>query len=341
MKKLGNTLYVTRDGAYLHKERETLIVDCKVDDVKQRLLQMPLHSLDSIFCFGNIMVSPALMGACGDNGIMLAFYDMVGRYQCRVIGKQRGNVLLRRLQYKRADEYAVEVAKAIVSAKIQSSRTILQRHIRRYGDPGGMEEAVNGIKNIILELKVADNLEAIRGYEGKAAAYYFDVFDGMVLKKDEFIFDCRNRRPPKDPINAMLSFMYSILGKEISGAIQGVGLDPQVGFLHEERPGRDSLAQDVLEEFRAPVVDRLVLSVINRGQVKASQFATDSLGGVTMSPEARKIILQEWQARKREEIQHPFLQENIQLGLLPYVQAMLLARYIRGDYSMYPPYVVR
>ena len=341
MKKLQNCLYITRDGAYLHKQRETLLVEQTIEGERKKLLQVPIHSVGHIFCFGNVMVSPQLMGFCGESGTQLAFYDMFGRFQARVVGKQTGNVLLRRAQFHCADNGKSHIARNIVAAKVQSSRIVLQRHLRTYGANTDVSAAANRLRQIVTELKNQTASDRIRGFEGEAARHYFGVFNQMITAQSGFVFDGRTRRPPKDPVNAMLSFMYSLLSKEISGALQGVGLDPQVGFLHEERPGRDSLALDLLEEFRAPIVDRLVLTLINRQQVKVGDFSTDMLGGVIMKEDTRRVLLQSWQAKKQEEITHPFLGEKVAVGLLPHVQAMLLAQHIRGDLKEYPPYVHR
>ena len=341
MKKLQNCLYITRDGAYLHKQRETLLVEQTIEGERKKLLQVPIHSVGNIFCFGNVMVSPQLMGFCGESGTQLAFYDMFGRFQARVVGKQTGNVLLRRAQFRCADSGKSHIARNIVAAKVQSSRIVLQRHLRTYGANTDVSAAANRLRQIVTELKNQTASDRIRGFEGEAARHYFGVFNQMITAQNGFVFDGRTRRPPKDPVNAMLSFMYSLLSKEISGALQGVGLDPQVGFLHEERPGRDSLALDLLEEFRAPIIDRLVLTLINRQQVKVGDFSTDMLGGVIMKEDARRLLLQSWQAKKQEEITHPFLGEKVAVGLLPHVQAMLLAQHLRGDLVEYPPYVHR
>ncbi|WP_432452143.1 type I-C CRISPR-associated endonuclease Cas1c [Agarivorans sp. QJM3NY_29] len=342
MKKLQNTLYITRDGAYLHKARETLLIEQRVDGVKQKLMQVPIHSISGIFCFGNVMVSPQLMGFCGENGTGLAFFDQFGRFQGRLVGQQSGNVLLRRAQFALVNPQKVGIARDIVAAKVQSSRALLLRHRRNHGENAALSRTLKRMKQIVEALKIQSDLDKIRGLEGEAASQYFGVFQGLIKVDDQALrFNGRSRRPPKDPINAMLSFLYSLLGKEISGALQGVGLDPQVGFLHAERPGRDSLAQDLLEEFRAYIVDRTVLTLVNRQQIKAKDFTVDMLGGVTMKDETRKLLLQSYQAKKQEEILHPFLKEKIQIGLLPHVQSMLLARHIRGDLANYPPFYSR
>lgn len=341
MKKLQNSLYITRDGAYLHKERETLLIEQTVEGQRQKLLQVPIHSVGNIFCFGNVMVSPPLMGFCGENGTQLSFFDRFGRFQARVVGKQTGNVLLRRSQFQRSLSEDPAIARNIVAAKIQSSRSVLMRQLRTYGEQADIRAAALRLRQIVAELSAQTSLDKIRGLEGEAASHYFGVFNLLISQRSGFTFDGRNRRPPRDPVNALLSFLYSLYSKEISGALQGVGLDPQVGFLHLERPGRDSLALDLLEEFRAAIVDRMVLTLINRQQLKPNDFTTDMIGGVILTDDARKRVLQAWQAKKQEEITHPYLQEKIETGLLPHVQAMLLARHLRGDLAAYPPWIYR
>ncbi len=342
MKKLQNSLYITRDGAYLHKERETLLVEQRIDGKTEKLMQLPIHSINNILCFGNVMVSPQLMGFCGETGTLLSFFNPYGRFLARVVGKQQGNVLLRRAQYRLADQAPETIARNVVAAKVQSSRAVLHRYLRNHGQRDEVANAKDRLKQIIEQIRVLKDIDVIRGLEGEAASHYFGVFNHLITNNQSgFEFNSRTRRPPKDPVNAMLSFLYSILGQEVSGALQGVGLDPQVGFLHKERPGRDSLAQDLLEEFRAYMVDRLVLSLINRQQVGVTDFVTDAVGGVTMKDGTRKQILQAWQTRKQEEITHPFLKEKVQMGLLPHIQSMLLARHIRGDLAHYPPFLAR
>lgn len=339
MKKLQNTLYITRDGAYLHKQRETLLIEQTIDGQKQKLMQVPIHSVGAIFCFGHVMVSPALMGFCGERGTTLAFFNTYGKFLGRLVGQQSGNVLLRRSQFEVCKSRKIDISRNIVAAKVQSSRAVLQRFLRNHGDSQLVAKASTRLKQIIEALTIQTDIEKVRGLEGEAASHYFRAFPNLIkVEQKGMQFNGRSRRPPKDPINAMLSFLYSILGKEVSGALQGVGLDPQVGFLHEERPGRDSLAQDLLEEFRAYIVDRVVLTLVNRKQVKEKDFVVGSLGGITMKDDTRKLLLQAYQAKKQEELTHPFLKEKIQIGLLPYVQAMLLARHIRGDLEQYPPF---
>ncbi|HDL1700032.1 TPA: type I-C CRISPR-associated endonuclease Cas1 [Mannheimia haemolytica] len=312
-----------------------------VEQDRKKVAQLPIHSIGHIFCFGNVLVSPFLMGFCGENNVNLAFFTENGRYLGRLQGRQSGNVLLRRAQYKKSETNPVPVARNIIAAKIQASKRVLQRQIRNHGENADLQSTITALNYSLQQLKTADNLDLIRGIEGDAAARYFGVFSHLIKENSGFHFDGRNRRPPRDGVNALLSFLYSIVGKDISGALQGVGLDPQIGFLHADRSGRDSLAQDILEEFRAWWVDRMVLSLINRGQVKPDDFVTEASGAVTLKPEARKLLFQTLQAKKQEKIIHPFLEEEVEIGLLPYIQAMLLARHLRGDLAEYPPFLMR
>lgn len=342
MKKLQNSLYITKDGVYLHKQRETLLIEQKVEGEKQKLMQLPIHSIGSIFCFGNIMVSPQLLGFCGENGTHLSFFDMHGRFLANVVGKQIGNVLLRRQQFNVNEQAANQLAKHIVAAKIRSSRMLLLRFRRNHNSTPQIEKAISRLKQIIEQLKGVEDYEKILGLEGEAASHYFSAFGDMFKGNDnKQLFSKRTRRPPKDPVNAVISLLYSVLGQEIAGALQAVGLDPQVGFLHKERPGRNSLALDLLEEFRAYIVDSIALKLFNNKTLTTKNFNVDSLGGVTLKDDARKLVFQAYQAKKQEEVMHDFLQEKVQIGLLPHVQAMLLARKLRGDLAYYPPFVIK
>lgn len=341
MKKLQNTLYINTEGVYLHKENETLVVDGKDEENKQvRLLKLPIHAISNIFCFGNIMVSPQLLGFCGEKGVQLSFFDRNGQFQARVIGRQQGNVVLRIEQMKYAFSGDLRVVKNIVAAKIKSSRNVLLRQIRTYGEAQDLKQAAESMKLAFNKIKTLETKDLLRGTEGEAAKEYFGVFNSLI-RNESFTFNNRNRRPPKDPVNSLLSLLYSVYAKEISGALQGVGLDPQIGFYHEPRSGRDSLALDLLEEFRAPIIDRFVLSLINRGQVEPKDFNLDSIGGVFLTTEGRKKVFEQWQAKKLEIIEHPFLHEKIPIGLLPHVQSMLLAKFLRHDLDNYPPFISR
>lgn len=339
MKKLQNSLYLTRDSLYAHKEREAIVIK----EEKETLLKIPIHTIASIYCFGQAKVSPGLMAHCAEKDVNLAYFDLFGRFQARVQGRKSGNVLLRRTQYRTSDNRPLPVALMFVAAKIQNSRNLLMRHLRNHGDEQNVRPAVDALKFSLDQAQRADSLDKLRGVEGDAAARYFAVFQHLIRPGlgESFEFKGRTRRPPRDAVNAMMSLVYSVIGQDISGALHAVGLDPQVGFLHADRPGRDSLSQDILEEFRAYLADRMVLSLINRQQVKADDFDTEVSGAVRLKDDARKTLFAAIQQRKQEEIMHPFLNEKIEIGLLPHVQAMLLARHLRGDLECYPPFLVR
>jgi CRISPR-associated protein Cas1 len=338
MKKLLNTLYITRQGSYLHKERETIVI--KNDD--EKVAQFPALTIGNILCFGQVSVSPFLMGFCAEQGIGLAFYTEYGRFMARVQGKQTGNVLLRREQYRWADNTAksVAVARLMVAAKIANGRSVLLREIRNHGENIALKEASARLAISLRRARHAGSVEEAMGIEGDAASTYFSVFNEL-LRGSGFAFGGRVRRPPTDPVNALLSFVYSLIAQECASALQGVGLDPFVGFLHKDRPGRVSLALDLLEEFRASWADRFVLTLINRRQIQLKDFVTEASGAVRLTDDARKSVLVAYQERKQVEIMHPYLEEQVPIGMLPHCQAMLLARHIRGDTQYYPPYLVK
>ena len=340
MKKLGNVLYVTTPEAYLSLEGETVVV--KKEEGKA--LKLPLHNLEAIVCFNYPGVSPALMGACAERGIGLTFLRPSGRFLARVVGPVKGNLLLRKKQYQVAADEATRlpIAVSCVLAKIANSRVVVERALRDHPmlvDTQALRETSAFLKATLPAVRDADSLETLRGLEGSAAKQYFRVFGKLVLKqKEDFPFQERNRRPPRDNLNALLSFLYSLLTYEVASALEGVGLDPQVGFLHADRPGRPSLALDLMEELRPMLADRLALTLINRRQIKGSGFTRKESGGVLMDDATRKKVITAWQERKREQIMHPFLKERIPIGLLPHVQAQLLARHLRGDLDAYPPF---
>lgn len=338
MKKLLNTLYITRQESYLHKERETIIIK----QGKDKLGQFPAINVGNILCFGQVSVSPFLMGFCGEQGINLAFYTEYGKFLARVHGKQSGNVLLRRAQYRWADdnEKSVSIARLMVAAKIANGRAVLMREIRNHGENHHLTDAARHLAASVRQAQHADSISEAMGIEGDAANSYFSVFNELLLGSN-FNFDGRVRRPPTDPVNALLSFAYTLISNECSSALQGVGLDPYVGFLHQDRPGRASLAQDLLEEFRAYWADRFILTLINRRQIQLKDFVTEASGAVRLTDDARKIFLTAWQKRKQTEVMHPYLNEKVPIGLLPHCQAMLLARHIRGDTEFYTPYLVK
>lgn len=343
MKKLLNTLYVTTPGTYLAKDGECVAV--RVDNEVR--LRVPVHTLGSVVCFGQVSCSPFLLGFAVERGLGFSFLTENGRFLARVQGPVSGNVLLRREQYRRADlpEASAEVARSIVTAKIINSRRVLQRLLRDHADKVdafALENEVSHLKDCLHRLQQAASLEVIRGMEGEAACGYFGVFDSLILSPvPEFRFCGRTRRPPMDRVNCLLSFLYTLLAHDVRSALEAVGLDPAVGFLHRDRPGRHGLALDIMEEFRSVVADRLALSLINLGQLKKKDFEVTETGAVKMTDEARKTLLVAYQKRKQDEIMHPFLNERIPLGLVFHVQATLLSRWLRGDLDGYPPFVWR
>ena len=342
MRRLLNTLYITTQGAWLSLEGETIVVSVE-RQVKQKL---PIHNIGSIICFGQVGASPPLLGFCASRGVAVSFMTEYGRYLARMDAPVRGNVLLRRQQYRLADnpEESSSIARSALIGKVLNSRLVLQRAAREESviNPDSLNNAVKYLAITLKDFDKPQKLETLRGLEGDAARRYFDVFDNLILaQKDDFIFNDRNRRPPTDNVNAMLSYMYSLLAHEATAALEGVGLDPAVGFLHRDRPGRPSLALDLMEEFRSWLADRLVLTLINRREVTGKQFMKSESGAVEMDKEARKNLLLAWQNRKKDELTHPFLQEKVPIGLLLHIQASLLARHIRGDIDAYPPFVWR
>lgn len=343
MKHLLNTLFVTTQGAYLAREGETVLV--RVDG--ETKLQVPIHTLGSIICFGQVSMSPPLMGLCGERQVAVSFLTESGRFLARVEGPVSGNVLLRREQYRRADdpEEASGIARVIVMAKVANCRTTLLRSARaRPQDENtvALSEAAEHLAQHLRDLAESASLDTVRGKEGDAARRYFGVFDHLITtQKDAFFFRERSRRPPLDNMNALLSFIYTLLVHDVAAALEGVGLDPSVGFLHRDRPGRPGLALDLMEELRPYLADRLALSLVNLKQIKGKGFRKTETGAVVMNDETRKEVLVAYQKRKQEEIQHPFLGEKIAVGLLPHSQALLMARYLRGDMDGYPPFVWR
>lgn len=343
MRKLLNTLYVTSPDSYLTKDGENIVV--KIDGRER--FRIPIHNIEGIVCFGFMGASPALMAACAQGNIALSFLTEYGKFQGRITGKVSGNVLLRRKQYRVADNDTekLELSRILIAGKIANSKTVLQRAMRDHQVCSESEDCQLAVRKLTQKQKQAlkaDNLNQLRGIEGEAASYYFSAFDDLIInQKDDFFMRERNRRPPLDNVNALLSFLYTLLAHDVTSALESVGLDPCVGFLHTERPGRPSLALDMMEELRVYIVDRLVLSLINRRQVSSSDFIHQESGGVIMKDEARKTVLAAWQKRKQEEILHPFLNEKISLGLLPYCQALLLARNLRGDLDGYPVFLIK
>lgn len=339
MRKLLNVLFVTTQGAYLAKEGETVVVR-----VEQEVrLRLPIHTLEGIVSFGVVSMSPALMGFCAEKGVGVSFFTEHGRFLARVQGPVNGNVLLRREQYRRADdrEATASIAKSVLLAKIANSRTVLLRAAREHAS-SALDAAAVQLAQSLRMTEMEAVLDALRGLEGDAAHQYFAVFNELILaQKEDFVFQDRNRRPPLDNVNALLSFVYVLLAHDVTSALEASGLDPAVGFLHRDRPGRSGLALDLMEELRPVVADRLVLSLINRRQVAGKGFARAESGGISMTESTRKEVLVAWQQRKQEEIVHPFLDERIPIGLIPHTQALLLARHLRGDLDAYPAFFWR
>jgi CRISPR-associated protein Cas1 len=343
MKKLLNTLYVTTQGAYLSKEGETVLVSVE----KEKRLQLPIHTLGGIVCFGRVMCSPYLMGFCAEKNVGMSFLSENGRFLARVQGPVSGNVLLRREQYRRADDqiFSAAMARFTLTGKIANARTVLQRVMRDHSDKitlSEVEKAVAVMSDALKRIETIDALDELRGIEGETARSYFSVFDQMITnQKEDFYFRGRNRRPPLDNVNCLLSFLYTLVLHDVRSALEGVGLDPAVGFLHRDRPGRPGLALDMMEEFRSFVSDRLALSLINLGQVKPKGFKKTDTGAIIMTDETRKEVIVTYQKRKQDEILHPFIGEKVAIGILFHVQALLLARYLRGDLDGYPPFIWR
>ena len=341
MKKHLNTLFVTTQGSYLSKEGETVVV--KVDGEVR--LRIPIHTIAGIICFGNVSCSPFLMGFCAESNVALSFLSEHGRFLARVQGPVSGNVLLRREQYRKADDlsFSAEVAKFILTGKVTNCRAVLQRALRDHAskiDEQEMSQAVMRLNRLLEFFNQEQPLDVLRGIEGDAAHIYFSVFDHLIVsQKENFRFDERNRRPPLDNVNCLLSFIYTVLMHDVRSALESVGLDPAVGFLHRDRPGRPGLALDLMEEFRPFIADRLTLSLINLQQVQDKGFKKMESGAVIMNDDTRKTVLVAYQERKQEEITHPFLDEKVMIGMLFHIQALLMARYLRGDMDGYPPFI--
>ena len=341
MTQLLNTLFFTSEDIYLSLEGENVLANRE----KEVIARYPLHTLQTIVSFSYSGASPALMGACAQRGIGLAFCTPRGRFLARVCGESSGNVLLRREQYRIADDSqrSCEIARNMIFGKLSNGASSIQRTLRDHAPrvaDCGLEDAARKVKELLpLVLEVSD-LEALRGLEGVGAAAYFGVFDHLLLnRKEDFFFHGRNRRPPLDRVNAMLSFAYSLLAHDCASALESVGLDAYVGFLHRDRPGRESLALDLMEELRPCMADRFVLTLVNNRVVKPEDFQVQDSGAVLLTDEGRKKFLKAWQERKRDILTHPYLNEKMSWGLIPYVQALLLARYIRGDLDAYPPFL--
>ncbi len=340
MKKLANVLYVTTPESYLTLDGENVVV--KKDE--RTAMRLPLHNLENIVSFGYPGASPALMGACADRNVGLCFLTPHGRFLARVTGKVRGNVLLRRKQYavSEKNDESVPIAASFLLGKIANSRKVIERALRDHAmliDTQALTQASACLKETLNAIPQCKTLGELMAFEGSAAKIYFGVFDQLILQqREDFVFQERSRRPPLDNMNSLLSFLYVLLTNDVASALEVVGLDPYIGFLHQDRPGRPSLALDLMEELRPVFADRLALSLVNRKQVTGKGFTQKESGGILMDDDTRKTVLTAWQERKKDEIMHPYLKERIPFGLIPHVQAMLLARFLRGDLDAYPPF---
>ncbi|MGE3924666.1 MAG: type I-C CRISPR-associated endonuclease Cas1c [Lautropia sp.] len=342
MRRQLNTLYVTTEGSWLRKDGANVVLE--VD--RQERARLPVHMLESLVCIGRVGVSPQLLGFCAEQGISICYLTTQGRFLARVEGPVAGNVLLRREQYRRSDDptRCAAIVRNLVAGKIHNQRAVLARGWRDYGeriaDPDGFRHALERLKRIPLRVLESPDVDLIRGLEGEAAQAYFGVFGQLVRVESLALqFNSRSRRPPRDAFNALLSFLYTLLIHDCRSALETVGLDPAVGFLHRDRPGRPSLALDLAEELRPLLGDRIALSMINRRQLSDRDFQMFDNGAVQLKEDPRKTVLVAYQERKREQLRHAFLDEQVDIGLLPFIQAQLLARHLRGDIDGYPPYL--
>ena len=341
MKKLLYTLYVTSENSYLSLDGENIVV---LDEQKE-IGRLPLHNLEGIVSFGYRGTSPALMGACAERNISLCYLTPQGKFLARISGKTKGNVVLRQQQYdsSRDAQISLEIAKSCILGKVYNARWVLERAVRDHSlqiEADQVKKAAEFLRDSLKRIRGSESKEQLRGYEGEAASIYFGVFDQLILQqKKDFAFYGRSKRPPMDNVNALLSFVYTLLTNTITSALETVGLDPYVGYLHTDRPGRASLSLDLIEELRPVLADRFVLSLINKRIVNGKNFSKKENGAVLMDDELRKRVLTEWQNKKKEIITHPYLNEKVEWGMVPYVQAMLLARYLRGDLDGYPVFM--
>lgn len=343
MRKLMNTLYVTSEDAYISLENEN-VVAWRGD---QKAGMIPLHTLSSIEYFGYKGASPALMGECASRGIALNFYTPTGRFRARVCGHVKGLSSIRKEQYQLAGDEArcAMMARSFILGKIANAKCVMGRAKRDHSlrvDCGALESAITELSGYIGDLSQPCSIDHLRGVEGAAARCYFQHFDLLIIgDKEVFSLRERSKRPPTDPVNAMLSFGYALLANDCASALEGVGLDPYAGFMHSERAGRKSLALDLMEELRCPTVDRVVLKIVNNRMVKEKDFIRNSDGSVTLSEQGRKVFIDTWQKRKKEVVTHSYLKEKMPWGIVPHVQAQLLSRYLRKDIDGYPPFLLR
>nr|WP_297457568.1 type I-C CRISPR-associated endonuclease Cas1c [uncultured Halomonas sp.] len=344
MRRQLNTLYITTDGVWLKKEGANVVMQVQ----GKEHARLPAHMLESLVCFGRVLISPPLMGYCAEQGITITYLSPNGKFLARIEGPVSGNVLLRRTQYRRSDEEkgCAEIVRGVLIGKVHNQRAVLSRGLRDYGsklpetERALLDKARTRLSRIARDLLHGPTTDGLRGLEGEAAQVYFSVFDYLVRHEHiDFRFSGRNRRPPRDRVNALLSFLYTLLTHDCRSALESVGLDPAVGFLHRDRPGRPSLALDLAEEFRPLLGDRLALSLVNRRQVRENDFSVAESGAVLLKDDARKTVLTAYQERKREELNHGFLDEKAPIGMLPVLQAQLLARHLRGDLDAYPPFL--
>jgi CRISP-associated protein Cas1 len=345
MRRHLNTLYVTTEGAWLRKDGANVVMDV---GGKERG-RVPVHMIGSVVCVGRALLSPQLMGFCAASGISICYLDRNGRFLARVEGPTSGNVLLRQEQYRRSENGSAYagIVQSILIGKVHNQRAVVRRALRDHGQAMDyaaqqrLRRAEVQLTGVLRRVAATEEPEIMRGMEGEAASAYFGVFNDLIRNGDAegFRFRGRSRRPPLDEVNALLSFLYTLLTHDCRSALESVGIDPYVGFLHRARPGRPSMALDLLEEFRPMLADRLALSLINRRQLKVSDFVVQEGGAVTLKDDARKDVIKAYQERKQAELRHPFLEEDTTVGLLPQLQAQLMARHLRGDLDAYPPFL--
>lgn len=343
MRKLLNTIYLTQNDTYISKEGETIVFRLHND----KILQLPVHNIEGLVIFGNTTITPQMVQLCSEYKIHVSFISQTGKFLVKIQNPISGNVRLRKNQYNISDDKqeSLKIAKNFCAGKIYNSRVVLRRLVRDHSesiDVPKIESACDNMYRTLNHLVNVTSLQELLGKEGDAAKQYYGVFNELILRKENsFIFNGRSRRPPLDEVNALLSYFYTLLSHECEAALECVGLDPQVGFYHQIRPGRSSLALDIMEELRPYIVDRFVVSLINNNQVNLNDFFIKENGSVLLVKESKSKFIQLWQQRKQEVIIHPFLKEKMEIGLIPYAQALILARYVRGDIDSYPPFLMR